>query len=350
MKLTLIGKRNLDQGVWLNSLATPWQDFDQQLIGRLQGRATNETEGLSLEYSAESSIQFYLVGCFVIGLLLVTKRLVQIAVPQFQSPRLLQLATHVSVVILAFILTVDHLASRMSIGSASAPSLLLDFGLATSLVGVHILSSTLQLRRGQLVFQPVAWLAVALTLAATGWSAHRYNVLNLQIEMDKSFEFVDGELDTLDNLVAVTDRGREVALYQLVRNGVAVSDFAESQRLKSNCHGGVFTSGQHMLWRDGVDRILEDNGYQVCSVPQAGDLIIYRNATGEILHTGQVKLAVLNGVMIESKWGLGKWFLHDPAMQPYSSRYDYYRSSRHGHALTIRPARSATSPAPAADQ
>lgn len=306
-----------------------------------------------MEFSAESSFQFYLAGCFVVGVLLVAKRLVQIAVPQIQTPQILVLATQLSVGLWAFILAVDHLtvdplASRMSVGNATSPNVLLDLGLATSLVGVHILSSTLHARRGQLFFQPAAWLAVALTLAATGWTAYRYNVHNLQIEMDASFGFVDGELDTLDNLVAVTDRGREIALYHWVRDGVvasdAESDFAESQKLKTNCHGWVFTSGQHMLEGDDVEQILEDNGYQVCEVPQAGDLIVYRGAAGEILHTGQVKFAVFGGILIEGKWGLGKQFIHSAEMQPYGDRYSYYRSARHGHALTIRPANSATSP------
>ena len=338
----------------MNSLATPWEDFDQQLIGRFQGRATNETEGLPLEFSAESSIQPYLVGCFVIGLLLVAKRLVQMVCPQFQAPRLIQLVTQVSVVTVAFILVIDNLANRISFGGALSPLLLLDLSLAGSLIGTHILSSTFSARRGPLVFQPVAWLAVALTLAATGWTAHRINVQSLQIEIDTSFATIEGELDALENLVAVTDRGREVALYQWVRDGVvasdAATDFSESQNLKSNCHGWVFANGQHMLWRDGVEQILEDNGYQVCKAPHAGDLIIYRNAAGEILHTGQVKVAVLGGILIESKWGPGKKFIHSAEMQPYGNLYTYYRSSRHGHALTIRPARSATSPSPAADQ
>src|SRR5262249_10677123 len=84
-----------------------------------------------------------------------------------------------------------------------------------------------------------------------------------------------------------------------------------------------------------VDKILEDNGYSTAAKPQAGDAIVYRNEFGIIVHTGVVRLANGDSVLIESKWGpLGR-FLHAPADQAYSTRWIFYRSPRNGHVLRI---------------
>lgn len=103
-----------------------------------------------------------------------------------------------------------------------------------------------------------------------------------------------------------------------------------------NCHGWVFTAGRFALRSEDVELILEDNQYQKVDQPQPGDLIVYRDEQGRILHTGLVRSVIANEiVLIESKWGpLGRFF-HGPEDQPWGDNYTYYRSPRPGHLLAI---------------
>lgn len=103
-----------------------------------------------------------------------------------------------------------------------------------------------------------------------------------------------------------------------------------------NCHGWVFTAGRFALRSEDVELILEDNQYARVDQPQPGDLIVYRDDQGRILHTGLVRSVIAGEiVLIESKWGpLGR-FLHGPEDQPWGDNYAYYRSLRPGHLLAI---------------
>lgn len=294
----------------------------------------------------EASFQVYLLVSFALGLFLIAKCLIQMAFPTLRVFRSLEIASGLAASVLVFVLCLDTFSGGGILVDVPNPLRSLIFIAASAVLvcshfGLYLLLS----RHRQLALQPVAWLAVVLTLAATALSSHRYNIGSLRIEMDASFRVIEGELNALQDLVAVTDRGREVTLYRWVSPRMDASavttTHTELENLRANCHGWVFVGGQHLLWRDGIDRILEDNGYQICNEPQPGDLIIYRNNSGEILHTGLVR-AGLFGKIIESKWGLSKLFVHSPEMQPYSYHYTYYRSARQGHALTIRPARPAT--------
>jgi len=196
-----------------------------------------------------------------------------------------------------------------------------------------------------------AWLRTAVTptligLAATGWASHR------------ALEPTGGELlDEQSNLVEVsgvdlrTDRGYLVPVYQTRSPGVRdqrrqasrsiqKSDVSQEAWKRSapdrqtDCHGWVFADGQFVIKSKSVDRILDDNGYRLVAEPDSGDLIVYRDEKGVVLHTGTVKATGDRGfVLIESKWGFTNCFWHEPEQQPYSQRYAYYRSPREGHRL-----------------
>jgi hypothetical protein len=102
-----------------------------------------------------------------------------------------------------------------------------------------------------------------------------------------------------------------------------------------NCHGWVFTGGKYAIKGELVDTILLDNQYLPVEEPIAGDLIIYRDAQGHVLHSGIVRLAEQDLVMVESKWGAYPRYLHQAADQPYSQQFEYYRSDRPGHLITF---------------
>jgi hypothetical protein len=104
-----------------------------------------------------------------------------------------------------------------------------------------------------------------------------------------------------------------------------------------NCYGWVFTGGTYWLIETEIPRILEDNGYRQVEVPQAGDLVLYWDETGAIVHCGLVRVASPDGlILIESKWGEMGRFIHRPGDCTHDNRCTYYHSDRPGHVLRIR--------------
>jgi hypothetical protein len=196
-----------------------------------------------------------------------------------------------------------------------------------------------------------AWLRTVVIpafigLTATGWASHR--VVNLNSSERQSFE------DTLVEAAEInlsTDRGSRVPAY---RSRLSSDDIRQRRALRmepvpavseqaweqtapdpqSDCHGWVFAGGQYVIRSESIEQILEDNGYERVDQPRGGDLIVYRDHENDIVHTGTVKATGESGfVLIESKWGFGSCYLHEPEQQRFSKRYDYYRSPRLGHDL-----------------
>ena len=300
--------------------------------------------------------QAYLLGSFAIGLLLVAKCVVQIAFRKCHLPRWVEVISGLGALGLTFILATDAIL----FAEPSDQAIYLWPGLISVALGciflwTHFRVSTLQLARVWLLRQPVAWLAIVLTCGAIWWSSDRYCDRALRLEMERLSNIVDsGRLETISGRVAITDRGREVQLFCYVTENEEEAQTATSSggaldslsgwwgdsSSQSNCHGWVFTGGKHLLWRDGVEMILEDNGYEICDTPKTGDLIIYRGPNGDPVHTGTVHFVYWDGtVMIKSKWGLRGRFVHRPEEQPYSKTYSFYRSPRSGHLVTIRGTR-----------
>ncbi|MCE9526262.1 MAG: hypothetical protein K8R36_09440 [Planctomycetales bacterium] len=262
------------------------------------------------------------------------------ALPWLAVPKYLEVFAGCAAFVLAFVLCLEAAFNGgTSVEQATPLTAMIVGGCGAILVLSQLGVSFLHSGQRNLALRPVAWLVVTFTLVATAWSSHRYNSGLLRIEIGKASEVRAGELKEIRELVAVTDRGREVELYRWVDDGYnnqsAQSSQAGLDNNRANCHGWVFTGGEYLLSRDGVERILEDNGYQPCKSPKPGDLIVYRNGDGEILHSGLVKASLFGGILIESKWGVGGRFVHGPEMQPYGTCYSYYRSSRRGHTVAI---------------
>jgi hypothetical protein len=98
----------------------------------------------------------------------------------------------------------------------------------------------------------------------------------------------------------------------------------------------VFTGGQHWIaTSEDVEIILKDNSYRKVGKPKTGDLVVYRNEDGVIQHTGVVRVASPNGmVLVESRWGEMSRFIHPPDVHPFTgTTTQYYRSARPGHVL-----------------
>lgn len=154
---------------------------------------------------------------------------------------------------------------------------------------------------------------------------------------------------------AVTDRGSIIQLrrFTTIEHEPLVPDgfngrviVATAEQSPSNCHGWVFTGGRFQIAGGDVATILEDNGYTAVTAPRPDDLIVYRNPSGTIIHTGLVKAVGTDGfVLVESKWGPLDIYWHTPYEQTYSQRFEYWRSRRDGHGLTVlTPAGDAARP------
>lgn len=305
-----------------------------------------------LGFGQEDLLQAYLAGSCALAVLLAAKCLLQIVFRKFFIPRKLEALAGLGALSLCFILAVDafFLGNRGWIPNALLRGLVL-CGSACLLLWAHYRLAILRPCHSPLFRQPAAWVAFAMTLAAAFWSSHRHHTEMLEREIERLNYVVDvGEILPIQGMIAVTDRGREVQLFHYLpasqdaalepARPPSDSFFSRvwgSQDSRSNCHGWVFTGGQYLLWRDGVERILEDNGYRMCKSPSPGDLLIYRNEQGEPIHTGIVRSIGWDGtVTIESKWGLGSRFVHQLHEQPYGTNYAFYRSERKGHQVAFR--------------
>jgi hypothetical protein len=172
--------------------------------------------------------------------------------------------------------------------------------------------------------------------------------------------------------VAVTDRGRQIPLFQyetlaLPVNGQQLALNTEAERREfvavaerrflsntvqdasqvvrlietnpnANCHGWVFLEGRFGLESAYVPSILEDQGYFVVQEPRAGDLVTFE-ARGELIHSGIIGERDREGrLLIESKWGPFGVYRHGPADQPFPGAIKFYRSERSGRTLMVRQA------------
>jgi len=153
------------------------------------------------------------------------------------------------------------------------------------------------------------------------------------------------------SLSVCTDAGRRVPVFHLTDNaGKEAEEHAEREFLQRsnlsyrlirtgdaeaecNCHGWVFTQGQCWIRGASVDGILNDNDYTPTEAPRPGDIAVYRNEAGEVLHSAVVRVVLETGVLLESKWGRLGRFLHRPEDQGYGQNFIYYHTSRGSNAL-----------------
>lgn len=161
-----------------------------------------------------------------------------------------------------------------------------------------------------------------------------------------------GEITPITTHVGLTDKGRRIDLFRFELKGelpavdqairVTNNSFPaalirrKDADLSANCHGWVFANGVYLINSTGVSMILEDNGYTPVAIPRTGDVAIYRNAAGNVVHTAIVCSVLADQtVLLESKWGVHHRFIHLPEDQPYSTLIEYFTTQRDNHGITI---------------
>ena len=104
----------------------------------------------------------------------------------------------------------------------------------------------------------------------------------------------------------------------------------------ANCHGWILTGGQYGVCDTELLSILEDNGYVATADVQHGDIVVFTH-TGQVKHTGVVRVDASGSLFVESKWGPFGVYLHAIDNHPFAKTFTFYRSPRSGHLLTIVP-------------
>jgi hypothetical protein len=114
-----------------------------------------------------------------------------------------------------------------------------------------------------------------------------------------------------------------------------------------NCHGWVFTGGRCWVRNKTVKMLVAENGYQTVRQPRPGDLALFRDTSGEFVHSAVVSSVSASGqVLLESKFGRAGRYLHTAEKHAYPEcSLTYYRSPRQGHLLR---GQDGAGPAPAA--
>lgn len=205
--------------------------------------------------------------------------------------------------------------------------------------------------------RPSAWFLLVSSVALAAWSSHQFQE-RLKPPAKKMLLIAlppGKQRQQVHEFVVLTDRNHPIKVYRLdevatdpMDNELPEKDFSveyngtmiqrASSGLLANCHGWVFLDGQFLITGDAVQRILDDNEYEVVEEALAGDVIIYRDNNRNIVHSGLVRGVLNDGtIIIESKWGVEGVFLHNPLDTPYSVLFDYYRSPRPTHRVKIVP-------------
>jgi hypothetical protein len=209
--------------------------------------------------------------------------------------------------------------------------------------------------------------AVLLVCAALlGWQLYR---LDQAVENDlRQSDALLCDFERLDlvpspSYHAQTDRGTAVPLFTAAPEQEPVATEKEDKYLQNlrldrkliqtgsadptyNCHGWVFTGGRCWVRGGAVDSILADNGYRVTTNPREGDVVVFRNSAGEVMHTGLVRGHSDGSVLIESKWGQLGRYVHTAEDHAYREHArTYYRTARGSHLVAGLEGAKADGPA-----
>ena len=157
-----------------------------------------------------------------------------------------------------------------------------------------------------------------------------------------------------EGLSATTDLGSDVPLLRLTNSKADVLARSDERIIRNfnhahlirisgpsaqtNCHGWVFTGGLCWISTDGVELVLTENGYQQVETPVQGDLVVYRDDSGKVIHTGIVRAYSSDGrILIESKWGTLGAFVHFVDQSIYHGYWTFHRADRKSHLLRGLP-------------
>jgi hypothetical protein len=178
---------------------------------------------------------------------------------------------------------------------------------------------------------PTSSLAQLLALQDPGESLQEVSACSARTDKGRPVTlklYASGPGETTESILR-----RQSAALQTLNMGERVIRLDDSART-GNCHGLVFTGGLYWVPGAEVEPILRDNGYEQVKVARPGDVVVYRDEAGKILHTGLAWAVRGDEVLVESKWGKLGRFLHPAGVHGYTgAQHTFYRSPRPGHLL-----------------
>jgi RHS repeat-associated protein len=90
-----------------------------------------------------------------------------------------------------------------------------------------------------------------------------------------------------------------------VRDGAPIAGpESKDKRAECNCHGLTFAGGKYWIENNQVDKLLKGDNYHRTDTPKVGDIAVYRNADGEVVHSATVTKTEGEGTVTEVS-GLG---------------------------------------------
>lgn len=200
--------------------------------------------------------------------------------------------------------------------------------------------------------QAVLLLVVGIGLSIWGLCALDNNLNNELLDTETQLEMMVAAIELRPaSQEAQTDAGRPVPLF-LPDAGDDTASFSEESYMRRrhldqhiiqtgpvdlgyNCHGWVFAGGKFWVRGASVPKILEDNGYKAVSRPRPGDVAIFVDKKGEVMHTALVRGRGASGaILLESKWGKLGRYIHTADRHLYSGHtITYYHTARGSHLL-----------------
>ncbi len=153
----------------------------------------------------------------------------------------------------------------------------------------------------------------------------KFNADDLDINQ-RTEEFTPTEKDGLD-----------IATRELFPGIIKTNDPTKSY----NCFSFAFDKSKQWLvllttadpaGQIALNTIIKDQGYRPLFIPPeiavAGDVIIYKDKDGNIIHAGKVTMADRFGVVMEvqSKWAQGGEYKHAPNNSPYGTTWEIFRT------------------------
>lgn len=75
------------------------------------------------------------------------------------------------------------------------------------------------------------------------------------------------------------------ATKSLGRYDATTGNIVPDARMDTDCHGVTFTDGEYWINNSEVDKLLEGGDFSETNTPQPGDVLIYRDQGGKIVHS-----------------------------------------------------------------
>jgi hypothetical protein len=146
---------------------------------------------------------------------------------------------------------------------------------------------------------------------------------NLIVERTNEIEFKQhpsGYATFFEDVFLFTDDGTIIMVWENLGEG--------NHKFDTNCHGYTFADGEFWIEPNQVDSILCGDNYENVDSPQVGDIVIYRDKTGEAVHSAKVVSVSDTSVEVEGISGIRDTMAVRTNVEdawPRPSTFSYYR-------------------------